>query len=784
MENTQENVITQQSSEQGWIPAIPLRGTVATVGGITTIEVGREKSVAAVKSALNGDGRIFFVAQKTDETEAPTLADLHAVGVIAKVSPNIGKGRGNNIRITFEGLTRADLLAFSSDGAFFGAQVNPRADIKGNAEETAVALHMAKSALKKCPQNPMGMLPDDMLKAVQTEDAEKFVYYVLRKLNLRRDDKQKVLDKDTDAEKLISLCAALETFLSIVELEKKIGEEVKKNIDENQKEYFLREQIRAIHTELGDDEAENEKIIQQIKEKKMPENIREKVLKEMARLDKMPPSAPESTVIRNYVDLVLELPFGESTQDNCNLIHAEQVLNEDHFGLEKVKERVIEYLAVHALTGELKGPILCFVGPPGVGKTSIARSIARALGRKFVRMSLGGLKDEAEIRGHRRTYIGAMPGRIIYELRSAKTNNPVFLLDEIDKISSDMRGDPASALLEVLDPEQNSTYRDRYLEEEFDLSNVMFVCTANTLDTIPAPLRDRMEIIELSGYTTEEKVQIAKKYLLPKKLKEHGLTQTAVKITDGAFRRMAEEYTAEAGVRNMERTVADVCRKYAVKLVKNPNLSETTVTERSLEGYLGKPKYTLSDALKKDGVGVCNGLAWTAFGGVTLEVEVNLMQGKGDLKLTGSLGDVMKESAQAALSYLRANAETFGIDPSRFEKTDIHMHVPAGATPKDGPSAGITIATALYSAFTGKMVKKSVAMTGEITLRGRVLPIGGLKEKALAAIRRGITTVIAPKSNEKDMEEIPAYLQKKAEFVFVEEAEEVFRIATYGDTVC
>ncbi len=784
MENTQENLILQPEEGQDFIPAIPLRGTVATVGGITTIEVGREKSVAAVKTAIENGGKIFFVAQKTDETEAPELSDLHTVGVVAKLSPNIGKGRGTNIRITFEGISRADLLEFSTEGACFRARVLPRVDVNGNAEEVLVALRMAKNALKKCPQNPMGMLPDDMLKAMQTEEAHKFVYYVLRKLNLRRDDKQKGSEKDSDTDKLIALCAALEAFLSIVEIEKKIGEEVKKNIDENQKEYFLREQIRAIHNELGDDEAENEKIVQQIKEKKMPENIREKVLKEMARLDKMPPSAPESTVIRNYVDLVLELPFGESTQDNCDLMHAEQVLNEDHFGLEKVKERVIEYLAVHALTGKLKGPILCFVGPPGVGKTSIARSIARALGRKFVRMSLGGLKDEAEIRGHRRTYIGAMPGRIIYELRSAKTNNPVFLLDEIDKISSDMRGDPASALLEVLDPEQNSTYRDRYLEEEFDLSNVMFVCTANTLDTIPAPLRDRMEIIELSGYTTEEKVQIDKKYLLPKKLKQHGLTQTAVKITDGAFRRMAEEYTAEAGVRNMERTVADVCRKYAVKLVKNPNLPETTVTERSLEGYLGKPKYTLSDSLKKDGVGVCNGLAWTAVGGVTLEVEVNLMQGKGDLKLTGSLGDVMKESAQAALSYLRANAESFAIDPARFEKTDIHMHVPAGATPKDGPSAGITIATALYSAFTGKIVKKSVAMTGEITLRGRVLPIGGLKEKALAAIRRGITTVIAPKANEKDMEEIPPYLSKKAEFVFVEEVEEVFRIATYGEPVC
>ncbi|MBQ1269093.1 MAG: endopeptidase La, partial [Clostridia bacterium] len=719
------------------IPCIPLRGKIILPNTTLSIDVGRPKSVSAVKNATEHGGEIFICAQRSDSVDNPTQSDLYEVGVIALVR-QVNKS-GANLRVTVQSVARASLISFTEGEEYYTASVAPLSYVSENAEEAAAAVRVVKDLLSQFPPTNNKATTEAFRNLLSISDANVLCNTASQQMGLSKEEKQAVLAESRTETRLTLLATALSTELEIVNAQKKITEEVRKSIDKNQKEYFLREQIKAIHKELGDDEAENEKIVAQIKAKPMPEAIREKALKEMARLDKMVPSSPESTVIRNYIDLILELPFMEGTEDNNDVIHAETVLNEDHFGLEKVKRRVVEYLAVHALTKTLKGPILCFVGPPGVGKTSIARSIARAMGRKFVRMSLGGLKDEAEIRGHRRTYIGAMPGRIIYEIRSAKANNPVFLLDEIDKISSDMRGDPASALLEVLDPEQNATYRDRYLEEEFNLSNVMFVATANTLDTIPAPLRDRMEIIEISGYTTEEKVQIAKKYLLPKKLAEHGLGKGQITVTDGAFRKMAERYTMEAGVRNLERVVADVCRKYAVSYVKDPSIGSVKVTEQNLEKYLGKPKYTLSNAMQEDNVGVCNGLAWTAVGGVTLEVEVNLMPGKGELKLTGSLGDVMKESALTALSYIRANAESFGIDSSRFEKTDIHLHVPEGATPKDGPSAGITIATALYSAFTGKKVKKSVAMTGEITLRGRVLPIGGLKEKSLAAIRRGVT---------------------------------------------
>lgn len=761
------------------IPTVPLRGRVLFTAEITKLEVGREKSVAAIRRAMENDRRVFVVAQRDDETENPVESDLYRVGVIATLSSHITDSGNGTVQVIVTAEKRATLSRFFTDGEYFASEVTDLPITEDDPVKSEAALRVAKSSLQEFAETG-GISPKARINTVVLcDDPASFPEKVTEMLYLKKEEKQALLEEGEVAARLTLLSRYIEERMQIARIQRQIAQDVKKSIDENQKEYYLREQIKAIHKELGDDEEENEQIIKKIKEKKMPEKIREKVLKEMSRMDKMSAGSPEGTVIRNYVDWVLDLPFSEKTEDDHDILHAERVLNEDHFGLEKVKERVIEYLAVHTLTNSLKGPILCFVGPPGVGKTSVARSIARALGRKFVRMSLGGLKDEAEIRGHRRTYIGAMPGRIIYELRAAKTNNPVFLLDEIDKISSDMRGDPASALLEVLDPEQNSTYRDRYLEEEFDLSDVMFITTANTLETIPAPLRDRMEIIEISGYTTEEKIEIAKRYLLPKKLKEHGLSENAVTVTDGAFRKMAEQYTMEAGVRNLERTVADVCRKYAVKKVKDPKTKPARVTETSLENYLGKPKYTLNDTLQEDSVGLCNGLAWTAVGGVTLEVEVNLMQGKGELNLTGSLGDVMKESALTALSYIRSSAEAFGIDPARFEKTDVHLHVPEGATPKDGPSAGITIATALYSAFTGKKVKKSVAMTGEITLRGRVLPIGGLKEKSLAAIRRGVKTIVVPKENEKDMEEIPSYLVKDAEFVFVGTAEEVFALATY-----
>jgi len=552
---------------------------------------------------------------------------------------------------------------------------------------------------------------------------------------------------------------------------------VRGSIDKSQKEYYLREQLKAIHSELGDDPEEGEEMVEQIKAKGLPKDVEEKALKEISRLDKINPSSPDYSIILNYLDWIKELPFNQSTVDTENLKSAKEILDKDHFGLEKVKQRIVEYLAVLQLTKEIKGPILCFVGPPGVGKTSVATSIARALGRKFVRMSLGGVKDEAEIRGHRKTYVGAMPGRIIYGLKNAGSNNPVFLLDEIDKLSSDIHGDPASALLEVLDPEQNTTFRDRYLEVPFDLSKVMFITTANTLDTIPYPLLDRMEVIELTGYTNEEKLQIAKQYLIPKQLKANGLSDKKVEITDQGIAEIISGYTMEAGVRNLEREIGSVIRKIATKVAQNPRTKKQIVDQNNVEKYLGIKKHVRDLTLEKDEIGACTGLAWTSVGGTTLTIEVGLMKGKGEILLTGKLGDVMKESARAAISYIRANANNYGIEESDFENTDIHVHVPEGATPKDGPSAGITMATAILSAFTKKAVKKSVAMTGEITLRGKVLPIGGLKEKSLAAYRQGIKEIIIPSANQKDLTDIPKEIRKEINFIACDEIDQVFKRA-------
>ena len=612
-------------------------------------------------------------------------------------------------------------------------------------------------------------------------DIDAYINLCAHNMRIRDDVKQQLLETEYLVERLKLFERCLNDELEITRIERKIAQNVRQSIDKSQKEYFLREQLKAIHAELGDDVEENIKLREKILAKKLPKEIEEKALAELARMDKMPPSSPEYTVLRNYADWLLDLPWNEETEDTESLSDVEAVLNADHYGLEKIKERVVEYLAVLKLTGELKAPILCLVGPPGVGKTSVAKSIARALGRKFVRMSLGGLKDEAEIRGHRRTYIGAIPGRILYEMKNAGSVNPVFLLDEVDKISADMRGDPASALLEVLDPEQNSTFRDRYLEVPYNLSKVMFIATANTLDTIPSPLRDRMEIIELSGYTPDEKEEIAKRYLVPKKRAENGLKEENLRITDGAIAAMIDGYTMEAGVRSLERTIGTVCRKAAVRIAKGKDGASLTVSKNNLEKYLGARRYNYDEEMRdKDEVGAATGLAWTAVGGTTLTIEVSAMQGKGDILLTGKLGDVMKESARAAISYIRAHADKYGIDGEEFEKKDIHIHVPEGATPKDGPSAGITMATAILSAFTGRPVRRDVAMTGEITLRGKVLPIGGLKEKALAASRIGIRDVIIPEENRKDVEEIPENIRKNMHFICVSDIDQVFRTAVTG----
>ena len=609
------------------------------------------------------------------------------------------------------------------------------------------------------------------------KDPNDFVDGALAVMPFKDNDIQRILEIDDTIERLRAFENLVTKELEIAKIEKKITSKVRQSIDKSQKEFYLREQLKAIHSELGEDPDEGEELVKQIKDKNLPKEVEEKALKEIARLDKINPSSPDYSIILNYLDWIKELPFNECTVDTESLQDAKAILDKDHFGLEKVKERIVEYIAVLQLTKKIRGPILCFVGPPGVGKTSVATSIARALNRKFVRMSLGGVKDEAEIRGHRRTYVGAMPGRIIYALRNVGSNNPVFLLDEIDKMSSDMHGDPASALLEVLDPEQNTTFRDRYMEIPYDLSKVMFITTANSVDTIPYPLLDRMEIIELNGYTDQEKMEIAKRYLIPKQLELNGLNDKKVVFTDDAVREIIESYTMEAGVRNLEREIGGVIRKIAVKAAEHKRIKKQVVDKGDISSYLGVKKHIRDLSLDKDEVGAATGLAWTSVGGTTLTIEVSLMHGKGEILLTGKLGDVMKESARAAISYIRANAAEYGIKDEVFETTDIHIHVPEGATPKDGPSAGITMATAILSAFTHKPVKKSVAMTGEITLRGKVLPIGGLKEKTLAAYRQGIDTVVIPTENEKDLSEIPADIKDKINFITASEIQTVFDIA-------
>ena len=610
------------------------------------------------------------------------------------------------------------------------------------------------------------------------ENPSEFVNILAFNLNIKESDKQAVLEEVMLTKRLELISSELNSLAVNAQLEKEIADRVKESVEKNQKEYYLREQLKAIHGELGDDEAEVSELREKILAKKMPEECEKKVIKELDRMSRMPSSSPDYTVLRTYVDWIIDLPFTNSSTDRESLDDAIKILDEDHFGLEKVKERIVEYLAVMKLTGKVGGSILCFVGPPGVGKTSVATSIARALDRKFVRISLGGVKDEAEIRGHRKTYIGAMPGRIIYGLKDAGVNNPVFLLDEIDKLSSDMRGDPASALLEVLDPEQNKTFRDRYIEIPFDLSNVLFITTANTLETIPAPLLDRMEVISLDGYTLEEKEEIAKRYLIPKRIKMNGLTEDKIEFTSDAVTEIIKGYTMEAGVRSLERNIDSVVRKIATKLAKEGKLKKQKITAKTIPGYLGGARFSDDSEKREDEVGAATGLAWTAYGGTTLTIEVSLINGgKGEILLTGKLGDVMKESARAALSYIRANAQKYNIDEEIFTTHDLHVHVPEGATPKDGPSAGITLATAILSALTERKVRSDIAMTGEITLRGKVLAIGGLKEKALAAFRAGITDIIIPFANKKDIEDVPKNIAKKINFIPVKTAEEVFALA-------
>ncbi|MDE7082412.1 MAG: endopeptidase La [Clostridia bacterium] len=760
------------------LPVVPLRGRVVFPNTTISFDVGRIVSLTAVKSAAEGNSRLFVCTQKNAELTEVSVDDLYTVGTVVQLK-QVTRLPANNIRITVNGLYRAAVRVLDMKDGAFTAEVDELKPVHGEEALEEAYFRTAKSVMRDISMNDSKISKDTIAALDKCGDPDEFVNIAANSLNVKYETKQQILECERVVDRLRTVDKILNDELEIARLERKINSMVRQNIEKNQKEYYLREQLKAIHTELGDDEEEKEELERRIKEKGMPEEVEKKALKEISRMDKMQTSSPEYNVLRMYLDWLLDLPWSEKTTDTEALQDAVKILNDDHYGLEKIKERITEYLAVLKLTDGLNAPILCLVGPPGVGKTSIATSIARALGRKFVRMSLGGVKDESEIRGHRKTYIGAMPGRIINGIKQAGSVNPVFLLDEIDKLSSDMRGDPASALLEVLDPAQNATFRDRYLEVPFDLSKVLFITTANGLEGIPRPLLDRMEVIELSGYTQEEKCEIAKRYLIPKKSAANGLKEGQITFDDDALNAIISGYTMEAGVRNLERKIDAVCRKVAVGFADGKE-EEVSVNSGNLETFLGARRYEKDKSLGKDEVGAATGLAWTAVGGTTLTIEVSAMQGKGDILLTGKLGDVMKESARAAISYIRSNSASYGLESKIFETTDIHVHVPEGATPKDGPSAGITMATAILSAFTKKPVKKSVAMTGEITLRGKVLPIGGLKEKALAAYRIGVKDIIIPADNKKDLEEIPENIREKLNFIPVSDVDTVFKTAIKG----
>ncbi|HOM01807.1 MAG TPA: endopeptidase La [Acetivibrio sp.] len=763
------------------LPLLPLRGLTVFPYMILHFDVGRVKSIKALEEAMINNQLIFLVAQKDAKNDSPGPEDIYTIGTISKVKQLL-KLPGDTIRVLVEGISRAEICEFTQTEPFFMAEVVEKIYLEeeeSDKTEIEALKRRVLSTFEEYSKLNNKVSPETVLSIMNIDDADQLADIITSNLMLKVEQKQEILDEFQTKIRLQKVLETLIREIGIMQIEREINIKVRKQIDKTQKEYYLREQLKAIQNELGDKDGitgEVEEYKRKLAEGNFGEEVEKKVLKELDRLLKMPSGSAEGSVIRTYLDWIFDLPWDKKTDEIIDLDRAQEILDEDHYGLEKVKERIIEYLAIRKLKNDLKGPILCLAGPPGVGKTSIAKSIARALNRNYVRMSLGGVRDEAEIRGHRRTYVGAMPGRIISALKQAGSKNPLILLDEIDKMSSDFRGDPASAMLEVLDGEQNYAFRDHYLELPFDLSDVLFITTANNLDTVPRPLLDRMEVISLSSYTEEEKVQIATKYLFPKQIEAHGFKKSNLKIDEPAVREIINCYTREAGVRELERQIAGVCRKVAKKLVSS-NQKTVKITAGSVEKYLGAKRYRYDMANEKDEVGVATGLAWTPVGGDTLSIEVTLMEGKGSLELTGQLGDVMKESARAAMSYIRSKAEFYGIDKDFHSKYDIHIHVPEGAIPKDGPSAGITLATAMVSALTGRPVRKNVAMTGEITLRGRVLPIGGVKEKVLAAHRAGIDTIIVPAENKKDLEEIPENVRKAIKFVIAENMETVLNTA-------
>ena len=768
------------------LPLIPLRGLAIFPYMILNFDIGRDISLKALDEAMLNDEIAFLTSQKLAETDEPTEEDFYHVGTICKIKQVI-KLPGDTVRVLVEGISRGRVKSLDSEDGYFKAIVEEIVfDEESIQEDTEIEALVRSTfdAFEEYINIGNRVSPEILIALADIENVDRFIDTIAANIYLKPNQKQEILEEFDIKKRLENIFKILLEEIDILKIEKKITLRVKKQMSKVQKEYYLREQLRAIQKELGEEEDINsdvEEYRKKLEKIKMPKETREKISKEIDKLSKISPMSPDVSVIRGYLDMIFSLPWNKETRDKIDLIKAKETLDLDHYGLEKVKERILEYLAIRKLSKSLKGPIICLVGPPGVGKTSIAKSIAKSLGKKFVRISLGGVRDEAEIRGHRRTYIGAIPGRIINGLKEAETKNPVFLLDEIDKMAADYKGDPASAMLEVLDPEQNKDFVDHYLEIPFDLSKILFVTTANSLNTIPRPLLDRMEIIEVSGYIEEEKLNIANKYLLPKQIKEHALKADFIEIDDEVMRDIIGYYTREAGVRTLERTIGKICRKVAKKYVEDPSIEKVVVTKEDLDIYLGKDRYRHDIVGTKPEVGLVTGLAWTAVGGTTLTVEVNVLKGKGQIVLTGKLGDVMKESARTAISYIRSVADQFGIEENFYQTKDIHIHIPEGAVPKDGPSAGITMSLAVISALTNIPVYSNVAMTGEITLRGRVLAVGGVREKILAAHRAGITKVLLPKECEHDLDEIPQNVKEKMEFVLVEHMDQVLEHALVKD---
>ncbi len=769
------------------IPLLPLRDVVVFPYMIVPLFVGREKSISALESAMKYEKEIFLVAQRNAENDNPSEEDIYTMGTVGSIIQLLRLPDGT-VKALVEGQSRGVIREYVPNEDFFLVKVDRVAEEVDDASKikTSALMRNIAEAFEKYAKLSKKVPPEMVGSISATNDPLRLADVAASHLHVKLEEKQKILETIDVIERLEKIYSLMMSEIEILEVEGRIKKRVKKQMEKTQKDYYLNEQMRAIQKEMGEDDSfktEIKELEKKLEEKQMSEEAHEKIGHEIKKLKMMAPMSAEATVVRNYIDWILSLPWYEKTENKYSLKESEVILEEDHYGLKKVKERILEYLAVQHLITKRKGSILCLVGPPGVGKTSVAKSIARATNRKFVRLSLGGLRDEAEIRGHRRTYIGALPGKIVQLLKKAGSNNPVFCLDEIDKLSSDFRGDPASALLEVLDPEQNFAFNDNYLEVDYDLSEIMFITTANVLQTIPAALQDRMEVIRIAGYTEPEKLNIAKKYLVAKEMEANGLTADNIDFTDGSLLTLIRKYTREAGVRNLQREIASICRKVARKIVTDGAKDRLKITLKSVEKYLGIPKYRFGETEGKDKVGLTVGLAWTEVGGELLSIEASVMKGTGKPILTGKLGDVMQESAQAALTYVRSRANTLGLDPNFYKEADVHVHVPEGAIPKDGPSAGIAMATSIASAFLGRKVRSDIAMTGEITLRGRVLPIGGLKEKLLAAHRGNIKTVIIPRENEKDLADIPSNVLKEIEIVFVENVDEVLERALIRDEV-